>query len=102
LSIRNAVKDYQRRLADLDAAHSRARSRLEAARRRRDALIAEQDRLVAEAERAVEDSAADMAAEVGPELAAKLLDLKPTQLRQLLRHRVHSDARGPDQATMEQ
>lgn len=93
MSIRNAIKDYQRRLADLDAAHGRAQSRLEAARRRRDALVAEQDRLVAEAERAVEDSVADMAAEVGPELAAKLVDRKPVQVRHLLKQRVRSEAR---------
>jgi hypothetical protein len=85
LSTREAVKGYQRRLAELDAEHSRAQSRLAAAQRKRAEVLAAQDRLVAQAQQAVYDAVVAMAAEVGPELAASLAGLHIATVRQLVR-----------------
>lgn len=85
MSTREAVKGYQRRIAELDAGHSRARSRLAAAQRRRAEVLAAQDRLVARAQKAVDDAVVTMAVEVGPELAASLAGLSVAAVRQLVR-----------------
>jgi hypothetical protein len=80
---RDAVKDYQGRIAKLDAAHNAALVQLDVARRRRAELVTAQDKLVATAEHAVDQAAAAMAVEVGPELAASLLDRDVADLRRL-------------------
>jgi hypothetical protein len=85
MATRDTVKDYQRRIAKLDGAHTAAQLQLEAARRRRADLLAAQDKLVADAERTVDEAAVAMAAEVGPELAANLLDRDVSQMRRLLK-----------------
>lgn len=85
MATRDTVKDYQRRLAKLDGAHSSAQLQLVAARRRRAEVLAAQDKLVADAERTVDEAAVAMAAEVGPELAANLLDRDVSQMRRLMK-----------------
>lgn len=78
-----AVKDYQRRMAQLAAAHSKALERLEAMLARRAEALAEHDRRVAEAGTEVRGAIASMAVEVGPELTANVLGLDPIVVRRL-------------------
>lgn len=65
LKPRTAVKEYQHRLAQLDADHSGAQDRLAAARRKRAEVVAEQDRLVTAAKRDVNSAITALASEVG-------------------------------------
>jgi hypothetical protein len=85
MATRDTVKDVQRQIAKLDAAHNAAQVQLEVARQRRAEVLAAQDDLVARAERAVDQAAAAMAVEVGPELAASLLDRDVLEMRRLLK-----------------
>jgi hypothetical protein len=87
LKVRSTVKEYQRRLTQLDADHSRAQDRLEVVRRKRAEVIAEQDRLVTAAEQQVNAAIAAMAEEVGPEVTAALLDIDPADVRRTVRVR---------------
>ena len=59
-----AVKDYQRRMAHLAAAHSKALERLEATLARRAEALAAHDRRVAEAGTEVRETIASMAVAV--------------------------------------
>lgn len=84
MAIRERVKDYQRRIARLDAAHTAAQAHLDAAHHRRAEVIAVQDEIVADAQRAVDEAAVAMAVEMGPELAASLLGRDLAELRRLV------------------
>jgi hypothetical protein len=61
MSVRETVRDAQRRLADLDACHARALAKLNRASARRAELIAEQDRVVAVAQKDVDRTVGAMA-----------------------------------------
>ena len=87
MATRTTVKDYQRLIARLDAGHGRAQAQLAAARQRRAEVLAEQDRLVREAEAAVDEAVADMAVEVGADLAASLLERDVSEVRRLAKRR---------------
>lgn len=80
---RDKIREYQRRIARLDATHGQARARLAVAQQKRSEALAAQDGLVSKAERAVDDAVVAMVTEVGPELAAKLLGLEVSQVRRL-------------------
>ncbi len=83
MAVRDEVRNTQRTIANLDAAHRRALGRLEQAVTRRSAAIAEQDRLVAAAQAGVDSTVTDMAKGLGVELAAHLLGLDITEVRRL-------------------
>lgn len=85
MKVRNAIRDYQRRLAELDAGYSRARDRLTAAQAKRTKILEEQDQLVAAAQREVDEAVAAMAQEAGPDLTASLLDMELTLVRRLVK-----------------
>lgn len=85
MATRDTVKDLQRLIARLDAAHNAAQMRLDAACQRRAEVLAAQDKLVAAAERSVDEAAAAMAAEVGPELAGTLLGRDVAEMRRLMK-----------------
>ena len=78
-----AVRDYQRRLAQLASAHAKAQARLDTALARRVELIAEQDRLVAEAEASLHRAVADIAATFGAAAAADLVGMAAAEVRRL-------------------
>jgi hypothetical protein len=87
MPIRPEVRDAQRTLAALDAAHSRAVGRLNQVSARRVELIAEQDRQVAAAQTEVDQAVAAMAGEVSVELTAHLLELDVADVRRLVKAR---------------
>lgn len=87
MKVRINVKEYQRRLAQLDADHSRAQDRLAAARRKRADVVGQQDRLVTAAEHEVNTAVAAMAAEVGLDVTAALLNIHPSDVRRLVKTR---------------
>ena len=95
MKVRSNVKEYQRRLAQLDAEHARTQDRLAAARCRRAEVMDQQDRLVSAAERDVKAAVAAMAAEVGAEVTAALLDIDPGDVRRLVKAHTVSAA-GPE------
>lgn len=81
MPVRDTVRDAQRQLVLLDAAHTRAVDRLHQAVARRTEVMAEQDRLVKAAEADVERTVAEMASVLGPELTANLLGMGPADVR---------------------
>jgi hypothetical protein len=81
VATRSSVKEIQKLLAQLDAAHTRALGRLEATVAKRSEILVEQDQLVASAETGVHGAVAAMAAGVGQELAATLLGLDVVEVR---------------------
>lgn len=85
MPLRPEVRDAQRTLAALDAAHSRAVGRLNQVLARRAELIAEQDRQVAAAQTEVDQAVAAMAGEVSIELTAHLLELDVADVRRLVK-----------------
>lgn len=85
LTTRDTVRDCQRRLARLDAVHTRAKGQLEAARQKRSEMLAAQDEQVSDAQQEVDMAVVAMASEVGAELAAKLIGLKVSEVRRLLK-----------------
>ena len=87
MPVRPEVREAQRLLAALDAAHAHAVGRLAQAVERRAEVLAEQDRLVASAQEALEQAVADMANHVSVELAAQLFDLDPAEVRRLAKAR---------------
>ena len=90
---RDTVKDLQRLIAKLDAAHDVAQTQLQAARRCRAEVLAAQDAAVSDAERSVDEAAVAMAVEVGPELAGNLLGRDVSEMRRLMkRQRSTSDS----------
>ena len=87
MPVRPEVREAQRLLAALDAAHAHAVGRLAQTVERRAEVLAEQDRLVATAQEALEQAVADMANHVSAELAAQLFDLDPAEVRRLAKAR---------------
>lgn len=87
LKVRSNVKEYQHRLAQLDADHSRAQDRLAAARCKRADVVGEHDRLVTAAEHEVNAAVAAMAAEVGSDVTAALLNIDLRDVRRLIKGR---------------
>ena len=83
MPVRDEVRDTQRTLVVLDAAHSRAVARFDQAVARRAEVLTEQDRLVAVAQAGVEQAVADMATGLGAELTAQLLGLDSIEVRRL-------------------
>jgi hypothetical protein len=82
---KGAVRDYQRRMAQLGAAYAKAHARLETARAKRAAVLAKQDGLVAAAEDAVHRSVMDLAVTFGPGMAADVVGLEPGEVRRIIR-----------------
>ncbi len=80
---RLSVKECQKLLVQLNAAHTRAHDRLQATVAKRKEVLAQQDQLVAAAEAAVHDAVAAMAAGVGQEMAAALLGSNVGEVRRL-------------------
>ena len=85
MPIRDEVRNAQRALAALDAAHSRALARLDQALARRGEVMAEQDRQVAAAQAGVEAAIADMARQVSVDLTATVLGLDVAEVRRLVK-----------------
>ena len=83
MPIRAEVRDAQRALATLDAAHRRAVARLDQALARRGAVLTEADLQVAAAQAGVEAAIADMARQVSADLTAAVLGLDVTEVRRL-------------------
>ena len=83
MPVRDEVRNAQRALAALDAAHSRAVVRLDQALVRRGEVMAEQDRLVAAAKAGVEAAIADMARQLSADLAAIVLGLDVAEVRRV-------------------
>ena len=85
VTTRETVRDCQRRIAQLDAAHARAQAQLAAARRKRSDILAAQDEQVVAAERELNKAVVAMAVEMGTELAANLTGLKVSEVQRLVR-----------------
>ena len=83
MAVRNEVRDAQRALATLDAAHRRAVARLDQALARRGAVLTEADLQVAAAQAGVEAAIADMARQVSADLTAAVLGLDLVEVRRL-------------------
>ena len=83
MPVRSEVRQAQRTIASLDAAHRQAAGRLDQALTRRDEAIAEQDHLVSLAQGALDRAVADMANGVSAELAAQLFSLGLAEVRRL-------------------
>jgi hypothetical protein len=81
MPIRPDVRDIQRTIAALDAAHARAIGALDQAVARRTEIVADQDCQVAEAQSEVERAVADMANQISIELTSQLLGLDPAAVR---------------------
>ena len=83
MPVRPEVREAQRTIAALDAAHRNATTRLDQVLARRAEVLAEQDRLAASAQAAVERSVAEMANQLSAELAAQLLGLELIEVRRI-------------------
>jgi hypothetical protein len=83
MAVRDTVRDAQRRIATLDAAHRRAVAHLDRTRAHRADIVAAQDRIVASSQDAVDQVVAEMASSVGIELTATVLGINPTEVRRL-------------------
>ena len=83
MTIRDAVREAQRRLAALDATHRKATERLAQAVRRRVEVIAAEDAKVVDAEAGVETAIVEMAEAVGTELTATLCGVPMSEVRRL-------------------
>ena len=91
MTIRDAVREAQRRLATLDAAHRKATERLAQATRRRAEVLAAEDAKVANAAASVEAAVSEMAEAVGAELAATLCGLSSSEVRRLAKAHAAGD-----------
>jgi hypothetical protein len=96
MPLRSEVRDAQRTLATLDAAHHRAVARLNQALARRAESIARQDDRVAAAQAEVDDAVVAMANEVSVELTAHLLDLDVANVRRLVKARAPAGTHCPN------
>jgi hypothetical protein len=85
MPVRDEVRRTQRTLAVLDAAHTRATTRLDQARTRRAEVLAEADLAVAAAQEGVEAAVAEMAAGVGVELTAQMLGVDAVEVRRIVK-----------------
>ena len=81
--IRDEVREAQRALTALDAAHSRAVARLDETVARRAQVLAEADRQVSDARAGVDVAIAGMALKVGVDLAATVLGVEVAEVRRL-------------------
>jgi preprotein translocase subunit SecA len=81
--VRDEVRDTQRALAALDAAHRRAVARLDQTLSRQRETVAQQDRRVAAARAELEATIAEMARRLSPELAAHVLGLDLAEVRRV-------------------
>jgi hypothetical protein len=100
MSVRETVRDAQRRLAALDADYARAVAKLNRASARRAEVLREQGRLVAIAQEDVDRTVVAMADAVGAQMTANLLGLDPANVRRLVKSGGAafggSDPAGPD------
>ena len=85
MPVRDEVRNAQRALAALDAAHSRALARLDQALARRGEVMAEQDRQVAAAQTGVDAAIAEMARQLSADLAATVLGLDVAEVRRVIK-----------------
>ncbi len=85
MSPSDTVRDAQRRLGELDAAHRRALAKLDRAKTRRSEVAAHQDTLVGGAQAGVDRTVVAMATEIGIDLTSSLLGLNSTDVRHLVR-----------------
>lgn len=83
MAVRDEVRDAQRALATLDAAHRRSVARLDQALARRGEVLAEQDRQVTAARAGVEAAIADITRQLSADLAAAVLALDVAEVRRL-------------------
>jgi hypothetical protein len=83
MPVRSEVRQAQRTIASLDAAHRQAAGRLDQALARRAEAIGEQDHLVSLAQGALDRAVADMANGVSAELAAQLFGLGLAEVRRV-------------------
>lgn len=81
MPVRPEVRDTQRTLAALDAAHTKAIAALEQAVERRKAAVAAHDRRVAAAQAGVEHAVAAMADQISVERTAQLLNMDVATVR---------------------
>jgi hypothetical protein len=89
MSLRDTVRDAQRRLAELDAAHRREIAKLDRATARRREVLSKHDTLVASAQADVDQTVVAMATEIGIDLTSSLLGLNSTDVRHLVRSARH-------------
>jgi hypothetical protein len=87
MSVRETVRDAQRRLAALDADYARAVAKLNRASARRAEVLAEQDRLVALAHEDADRTVVVMADAVGAQLTASVLGLDEADVRRVVKSR---------------
>ena len=85
MPVRDEVRNAQRALATLDAAHSRAIVHLEQALARRAEVMAVQDRQVGAAQAEVEAAIANMARQLSADLAATVLGLDVAEVRRVIK-----------------
>lgn len=85
MAVRDEIRDAQRALATLDAAHRRSVAHLDQTLARRGEVLAEQDRQVAAARAGVEAAIADMARQVSVDLTAVVLGLDVAEVRRLVK-----------------
>jgi hypothetical protein len=85
MALRSNIRDAQRSIAALDAAHARTTAAFEAAVARRADVLAEEDRRVAAARERVERTVADMARQLSPALTSRLLDVALAEVRRITR-----------------
>ena len=93
MTVRDAVREAQRRLAALDAAHRKATERLAQATKRRSEVLAAEDAKVVDAATGVETAVTAMAEAVGVELAATLCGITAAEVRRLAK--AHTPTGGP-------
>ena len=93
MTVRDAVREAQRRLAALDAAHRKATERLAQATKRRNEVLAAENAKVADAATCVEAAVTSMAEAIGVELAATLCEITSAEVRRLAK--AHTPAAGP-------
>lgn len=84
--VRDEVREAQRALAALDAAHGRAVAHLDQVLARRQDVLVEADRQVAAASDAVEAAVAEMARQVSAELTAAVLGLDVAEVRRAVKN----------------
>lgn len=85
MAVRDKVRDAQRALATLDVAHSRAVARFDEMVVQRTEILTEAERQVAAARTGVEAAIAEMARQVGVDLAATVLGVEVSEVRRLVK-----------------
>ncbi len=85
MSVRENVRETQRRLAALDTTYAGAVAKLNRASARRAEVLAEQDRLVTIAQHDIEEAVRMMVEAVGTQLTASVLGLDLAKVRRLVK-----------------